>query len=80
MTEDDLVEAGERVYNLELDHNFLVVFDGDDEQLPARFVKGNPDAIPGKGGSEGSLAELDEMKEEYYDVRGWRTAATQTKN
>ncbi len=71
VTEDDLMEAGERVYNLERYYNNLVGFDGDDDSLPARFVKGNPDAIPGKGGSEGSLAELDEMKAEYYDVRGW---------
>ncbi|MEF8887352.1 MAG: aldehyde ferredoxin oxidoreductase C-terminal domain-containing protein, partial [Haloarculaceae archaeon] len=24
-----------------------------------------------QGGSEGQLAELDQLKEEYYEVRGW---------
>ncbi|SIR30003.1 aldehyde:ferredoxin oxidoreductase [Haladaptatus litoreus] len=71
VSEDELMEAGERIYNLERYYNNLVGFDGDDDSLPVRFVEGHPDAIPGEGGSEGQLAELDEMKEEYYHVRGW---------
>ncbi|WP_158055536.1 aldehyde ferredoxin oxidoreductase family protein [Halorussus halophilus] len=70
VSEDELMEAGERVYNLERYYNNLVGFDGSDDDLPARFVEGEK-AIPGKGGSEGALAELDEMKAEYYEVRGW---------
>jgi aldehyde:ferredoxin oxidoreductase len=69
--EEELMEAGERVYNLERYYNNLVGFDGSDDDLPSRFVEGDPDAIPGQGGSEGDLAELTEMKEEYYEVRGW---------
>jgi aldehyde:ferredoxin oxidoreductase len=71
VTEEDLMEAGERIYNLERYYNNLVGFDGSDDDLPSRFVKGEPDAIPGQGGSEGDLAELAEMKEEYYEVRDW---------
>ncbi|WP_227374463.1 aldehyde ferredoxin oxidoreductase family protein [Haladaptatus halobius] len=71
VTEDELMETGERIYNLERYYNNLAGFDGDDDDLPARFVEGHPDAIPGEGGSEGSLAELDELKAEYYDVRDW---------
>jgi len=71
VSEEDLAEAGERIYNLERYYNNLVGFDGEDDDLPGRFVEGHPDAVPGKGGSEGALAELDEMKAEYYDVRGW---------
>ncbi|WP_435155148.1 aldehyde ferredoxin oxidoreductase family protein [Haladaptatus sp. DFWS20] len=71
VSEDDLMESGERIYNLERYYNNLVGFDGDDDDLPVRFIDGHPDAIPGTGGSEGQLAELDEMKAEYYDVRGW---------
>ncbi|WP_266078508.1 aldehyde ferredoxin oxidoreductase family protein [Haladaptatus caseinilyticus] len=71
VSEDELMESGERIYNLERYYNNLVGFDGDDDDLPVRFVEGHPDAIPGEGGSEGQLAELDEMKEEYYNVRGW---------
>ena len=70
VTEDELMEAGERIWNLERYYNNLVGFDGDDDSLPPRFVEGEK-AIPGRGASEGHLAELDEMKEEYYDVRGW---------
>jgi aldehyde:ferredoxin oxidoreductase len=65
------MQAGERVYNLERYYNNLAGFDGDDDSLPGRFVEGHEDAIPGQGASEGELAELDEMKDEYYEVRGW---------
>ncbi|USZ67336.1 aldehyde ferredoxin oxidoreductase family protein [Halorussus salilacus] len=71
VTEDDLLEAGERIYNLERYYNNLVGFDGSDDDLPVRFVEGEPKAIPGQGGSEGSLVELDQLKEEYYEVRDW---------
>ncbi len=71
VTEDELFETGERIYNLERYYNNLAGFDGEDDTLPGRFVKGHPDAIPGQGASEGELAELDEMKAEYYDHRGW---------
>jgi aldehyde:ferredoxin oxidoreductase len=69
--EEELMAAGERIYNLERYYNNLAGFDGSDDDLPARFVEGADDAIPGQGGVEGSLVELEQMKEEYYDVRGW---------
>jgi aldehyde:ferredoxin oxidoreductase len=71
VSEDDLLKAGERIYNLERYYNNLVGFDGSDDDLPVRFVEGEPKAIPGQGGSEGELVELDQLKEEYYDVRDW---------
>jgi len=71
VTEEDLFEAGERIYTLERYFNNLAGFDGEDDTLPGRFVKGHPDAIPGSGASEGELAELDLMKTEYYECRGW---------
>ncbi|QHS17831.1 aldehyde ferredoxin oxidoreductase family protein [Halopenitus persicus] len=71
VTEDELLAAGERVYNLERYYNNLAGFDGADDTLPNRFLDGHPDAIPGQGASEGELCELDEMKDEYYEVRGW---------
>ena len=70
VTEDDLMQAGERIYNLERYYNNLVGFDGNDDTLPKRFIESEK-AIPGQGGSEGHLAEIDEMKAEYYEVRGW---------
>ena len=70
VTEEELMEAGERIYNLERYYNNLVGFEGEDDTLPKRFIDSDK-AIPGQGGSEGHLAELDEMKDEYYEVRGW---------
>ncbi|WP_224448815.1 aldehyde ferredoxin oxidoreductase family protein [Haloprofundus salilacus] len=70
VTEDELIEAGERVYNLERYYNNLVGFDGSDDSLPARFLDGEG-GVAGQGASEGEFCELDEMKEEYYDHRGW---------
>ena len=71
VTEEDLMTAGERIYTLERYYNNLAGFDGADDDLPARFVEGEDGAMPGQGGVEGSLVELEEMKAEYYDVRGW---------
>ncbi|MFC7096870.1 aldehyde ferredoxin oxidoreductase family protein [Halobaculum marinum] len=68
VTEEELLEAGERVYTLERYYNNLVGFDGSDDSLPARFLE---DGIRGQGASEGEYCELPEMKEEYYEVRGW---------
>ena len=71
VSEEQLLEAGERIYNLERYYNNLAGFDGADDALPGRFVEGHEDAIPAQGGSEGQLAELDQLKAEYYEVRGW---------
>ena len=69
--EEELMQAGERIYNLERYYNNLNGFDGADDDLPGRFVEGHEDAVPGQGGVEGSLVELTELKAEYYEVRGW---------
>ncbi|CCQ37778.1 aldehyde ferredoxin oxidoreductase [Natronomonas moolapensis 8.8.11] len=70
VTEEELMEAGERIYALERYYNNLCGFDGADDDLPNRFVEGD-NAMPGQGGVEGSLVELEKMKDEYYEVRGW---------
>jgi aldehyde:ferredoxin oxidoreductase len=71
VSEEELMQAGERVYNLERYYNNLCGFDGDDDTLPERFIEGHENAVPAQGASDGELAELDEMKAEYYEVRGW---------
>jgi aldehyde:ferredoxin oxidoreductase len=71
VSEEELMETGERIWTLERYYNNLAGFDGADDSLPGRFVEGHEEAIPGQGGSEGELAELDEMKAEYYEHRGW---------
>ncbi|WP_380679381.1 aldehyde ferredoxin oxidoreductase family protein [Salinigranum sp. GCM10025319] len=70
VSEEELMEAGERIYNLERYYNNLVGFDGADDSLPARFLPGE-EGIAGQGASEGEFCELDEMKAEYYEHRGW---------
>ncbi len=71
LSEDELMEAGERVYNLERYYNNLAGFDGSDDTLPERFLPDNEHTIEGQGASEGEVCELEPMKEEYYEVRGW---------
>ncbi|MDR5656257.1 aldehyde ferredoxin oxidoreductase family protein [Halodesulfurarchaeum sp. HSR-GB] len=71
LTEEELNEAGERIYTLERYYNNLNGFDGEDDSLPSRFLEGAEDAVPGSGAAEGELVDLDFLKDEYYDVRGW---------
>ena len=70
VTEDELMETGDRIYTLERYYNNLAGFDGDDDSLPGRFIEGE-EAVPGQGGSEGQLCELEKMKDEYYERRKW---------
>jgi aldehyde:ferredoxin oxidoreductase len=66
LSADDVMLAGERIYNLERYFNNLAGFDGSDDSLPERYLK-----EPGTGAASGSVVELDEMKAEYYAARGW---------
>ncbi len=67
MTADDLMKIGERIYNLER----LIInkygFDGKDDTLPKRLLQ---EPLP-EGVAKGHVVELDKMKEEYYNLRGW---------
>jgi len=65
---DDVLAAGERIYNLERHYNNLAGFGAGSDALPKRFTE---EASTG-GGSVGHVSELPQMLEEYYAVRGWR--------
>ena len=67
MTGNDLMKAGERVYNLERYYNNLAGFREGSDYLPERFLK-EPSTMKG---SKGQICELPEMLEEYYKGRGW---------
>ncbi len=67
MTADDVMEAGERIYNLERYYNNLVGFGPGSDALPKRFLEEPSDSA----GSKGHVCELDLMLEEYYAERGW---------
>lgn len=66
-TVEDVLETGERIYNLERYYNNLAGFGAGSDKLPARFTE-EPSTMPG---SEGHVCELDLMLEEYYTGRGW---------
>ena len=66
MTEEDVMVAGERIYNLERYFNNQVGFGGAEDSLPQRFLE-----EPATGPSAGQICELDQMKEQYYEARGW---------
>lgn len=66
LTAEEVLTAGERIYNLERYFNNLAGFDGSHDILPERFLK-----EPGSGPAANSVCELDEMKAEYYTARGW---------
>jgi aldehyde:ferredoxin oxidoreductase len=66
-TADDVLRAGERIYNLERYYNNLVGFREGSDYLPERFLR-EPSTAPG---SKGHVCELDLMLEEYYKARGW---------
>jgi len=63
---DGLMKAGERIYNLERYYNNLIGFTGKDDTLPERFLKQR-----GSGPAARHVCELDKMKKEYYEARGW---------
>ena len=66
-TVDDVLETGERIYNLERYYNNLAGHAEGSDYLPARFTE-EPSTMPG---SEGHVCELDLMLDEYYTARGW---------
>ena len=67
ITADDVLTAGERIYNLERWYNNQAGFGAGSDTLPARYTT-EPSQ---EKGSEGQVCELDKMLEEYYRARGW---------
>lgn len=67
MTADDVMLAGERIYNLERYYNNLAGFDQrENDFLPHRFTH-----EPASGNSAGHVSRMDIMLDEYYQERGW---------
>jgi len=65
---DDVMAAGERIYNLERHYNNLAGFREGSDTLPERFTR-EPSS---EAGSRGHVSELDAMLAEYYAARGWQ--------
>jgi aldehyde:ferredoxin oxidoreductase len=69
-----LLEAGERIWNLERRFNLDAGFTAKDDTLPGRMLT---EGAPG-GPYKGSVARLGEMLPEYYQVRGWTPGGVPT--
>jgi len=69
-TAEELLEVGERIYNVERMFNQAAGMDASDDTLPKRLTS---TPIP-NGPSAGEVGEIDGMLEEYYKLRGWESA------
>ncbi len=69
-TAEQLLEVGERIYNIERLFNKLAGMKPEDDRLPKRLLE---EAIP-DGPSKGMISKLDVTLPQYYDVRGWNQA------
>lgn len=67
LSDEELLLAGERIWNLERLFNLQAGFSKKDDTLPPRFLQ-----EPMKGGPhKGNVVKLEEMLLEYYELRGW---------
>ncbi len=64
---DRLVEAGERIWNMERQFNNAAGFTSADDTLPPRLLKEAATSGPAKG----LKSMMPEMLPEYYELRGW---------
>ena len=64
---DRLLEAGERIWNMERQFNNAAGFTSADDTLPKRLLSEATSSGPAKGLS----SKLPEMLPEYYELRGW---------
>jgi aldehyde:ferredoxin oxidoreductase len=66
-TLDELLRAGERIFNAERKFMAEAGFSRKDDSLPPRTLK---EPLP-EGPAEGYVCHLNEMLDEYYSSRGW---------
>lgn len=74
-TVDEILKAGERIWNLERLFNLKAGFTKDDDTLPPRILK-EPIKV---GPNKGLVNKLDVMLPEYYKLRGWDKNGVPTK-
>ena len=63
----DILEIGDRIYNLEKQFNLIAGIKPEEDTLPKRLLE---EGIP-KGPSKGWVNKLDQMLPDYYKARGW---------
>ena len=69
-----LMEAGDRIWNLERQFNLAAGFTTKDDTLPPRMLNEGGKTGPYKG----NVAQLGKMLPEYYQVRGWTAEGVPT--
>jgi len=69
-----LMEAGDRIWNLERQFNLAAGFTTKDDTLPPRMLSEGGKTGPYKG----NVAQLGKMLPEYYQVRGWTAEGVPT--
>lgn len=72
----ELLEVGDRTYNLKRAFSLRCGLDGGQDRLPKRWLE----QPLSEGGSKGEVVKLDEMLPEYYRVRGWDEKGIPTKD
>ena len=66
-TRENVLLAGERMWNMERLFNLKAGLTKADDTLPSRFLK---EPMP-EGPAKGRVSKLDEMLPQYYELRGW---------
>lgn len=66
-SDEELLKAGERIFNLERLWNLKAGFKPVDDTLPTRLLS---EPVP-EGPSKGEVCELNKILPEYYTLRGW---------
>ncbi len=73
-TPETMLEAGERIWNLERQFNNQAGFTAADDKLPERLVKDAAKAGP----AQGLVSGIEKMLPEYYELRGWTSDGVPT--
>ena len=64
---EELLQTGERIYNLERQFNLDAGITPDEDSLPKRFTD---EPLP-DGPQEGIVSKYEEILPKYYEIRGW---------
>lgn len=66
-SDEEVLKAGERIWNLERLWNIELGIGPEEDKLPERFLK---EPLP-EGAAKGQVVKLDVLLPDYYRVRGW---------
>jgi aldehyde:ferredoxin oxidoreductase len=75
-TTEEVMRAGDRVWNLEKLWNIKIGMTKKDDYLPPRFMN---EPMP-EGAAKGQIVHIEELLSDYYKVRGWSNEGIPTEN